>query len=98
MLLNTSRLPQVDHDGRTVLYESSTSLKLRVEKLVLPVDNALTQKIGIISGVLLAFIFLILLIVFCCFVVVKRCTRRRGGRRPGDKRYTRLWMKCDCCI
>ncbi len=53
---------QIDHDGRTVLYEGSTSLKLRVEKLVLPVDDALTQKIGIISGVLLAIIFLILLV------------------------------------
>ena len=41
---------QLDRDGRTVLYEASTSLKLKVEKIVLPVDNALTQRIGIISG------------------------------------------------
>ncbi len=75
---------QLDHDGRTVLYELSTSLRLRVEKIVLPVDNALTQKIGIISGVLLAVIFLILLLVFCVFVVCKRCRRRR--RRPHQPR------------
>ena len=62
---------QLDRDGRTVLYEASTSLKLKVEKIVLPVDNALTQRIGIISGVLLAIIFLILLLVFCCFVICR---------------------------
>lgn len=41
---------QLDRNGRDVLYETSTSLRLKVEKLPLPVDNALTQKIGIISG------------------------------------------------
>ena len=54
------------------------SLKLNVEKVVLPVDNALTQKIGIISGVLLAIVFLILLLLFCCFVC---CNKRRWGKK-----------------
>eukprot|EP00095_Tigriopus_kingsejongensis_P006388 maker-scaffold117_size339417-snap-gene-2.19 protein:Tk06388 transcript:maker-scaffold117_size339417-snap-gene-2.19-mRNA-1 annotation:"immunoglobulin superfamily member 5" len=76
---------QVDHDGRSVLYESSTVLKLKVEKIVLPVDNALTQRIGIISGVLLAIIFLILLLVFCIFVI---CRRRRKRSRPPSSQAT----------
>ena len=70
---------QVSRDGRTVLYENSATLKLRVEKLVLPRDDALTQKIGIISGVLLAVIFLILL---CVFVIWCVCKRRRKRSRP----------------
>lgn len=41
---------QVSKDGRTVLYETHAVIKLQVDKRVLPVDNALTQKIGIISG------------------------------------------------
>ena len=73
---------QVARDGRTVLYEKTATVKLRVEKLVLPVDNALTQKIGIISGVLLAVIFLILLMVFVIFAVCKR--RRKRSRPPSS--------------
>ncbi len=70
---------QVTKDGRTVLYENSALVKLKVEKLILPIDNALTQKIGIISGVLLAVIFLILL---CVFVIFALCKRRRKRSRP----------------
>jgi hypothetical protein len=63
-----------------------SSLKLKVNKIVLPVDNALTQKIGIISGVLLAIIFLILLLLFCTFV---GCNKRRWKRsRPPSSQAT----------
>ena len=57
-------------------------LKLKVEKLILPIDDALTQKIGIISGVLLSVIFLILLVVFVIFAVCKR--RRKRSRPPSS--------------
>ncbi len=57
-----------------------------MEKLILPVDNALTQKIGIISGVLLAIIFLILLLIFCIFVVCNK--RRRKRSRPPSSQAT----------
>ena len=73
---------QVTKDGRTVLYENSATLRLIVEKRILPVDGALTQKIGIISGVLLAVIFLILLCVFLIFAVCKR--RRKRSRPPSS--------------
>lgn len=73
---------QVDRDGRTVLYEDKATVQLKVEKLILPKDNALTQKIGIISGVLLAVIFLILLCVFVIFAVCKR--RRKRSRPPSS--------------
>ncbi|TRY73760.1 hypothetical protein TCAL_02553 [Tigriopus californicus] len=76
---------QVDHDGRSVLYESSAILQLKIDKIVLPVDNALTQRIGIISGVLLAIIFLILLLMFCIFVI---CRRRRKRSRPPSSQAT----------
>jgi hypothetical protein len=73
---------QVTRDGRTVLYEKTARVTLKVEKLILPIDNALTQKIGIISGVLLAVIFLILLCVFVIFAVCKR--RRKRSRPPSS--------------
>ena len=77
---------QLDRDGRTVMYESTTSVRLKVNKLVLPIDGAFTQKIGIISGVLLAIIFLILCIVFILFVVCKK--RRRKRSRPPSSQAT----------
>jgi len=73
---------QLDRDGRTVLYEKTATVKLKVEKIVLPVDGPLTQKIGIISGVLLAVLFLILLSVFVIFAVCKR--RRKRSRPPSS--------------
>ena len=77
---------QLDMNGKDVLYESSTTITLKVDKIVLPpVDNALTQKIGIISGVLLSVIFLILLIVFVVFLV---CKRRRKRSRPPSSQAT----------
>ncbi|QQP38472.1 Uncharacterized protein FKW44_019047, partial [Caligus rogercresseyi] len=71
---------QLDHDGRTVLYENSASIKLNVEKIILPVDFALHQRIGIISGVLLFIIFLLLLIL-CLFIFLCRRKRNRQRRR-----------------
>ena len=73
---------QLDRDGRSVLYEKTATVKLKVEKIVLPVDGPLTQKIGIISGVLLAVLFLILLSVFVIFAVCKR--RRKRSRPPSS--------------
>ena len=67
---------QVSKDGRTILYEHTAVVKLQVEKLILPIDDALTQKIGIISGVLLSVIFLILICVFVIFAVCKRRRKR----------------------
>ena len=55
----------------------------QVNKLVLPLDGALTQKIGIISGILLAIIFLILCIVFILFAL---CKKRRRRRRKDEVR------------
>ena len=40
-------------DGRKILYKTTETMKLNVEKLVIPATNSLTQKIGIISAVLL---------------------------------------------
>lgn len=48
-----------------------------------PTDDALTQKISIISGVLLSVIFLILLIIFVVLVVCKR--RRKKSRQPSSQ-------------
>ena len=73
---------QVSKDGRTILYEHTAVVKLQVEKLILPIDDALTQKIGIISGVLLSVIFLILICVFVIFAVCKR--RRKRSRPPSS--------------
>ncbi|XP_040571195.1 uncharacterized protein [Lepeophtheirus salmonis] len=74
---------QLDHDGRTVLYETSATLKLNVEKIILPVDYALHQRIGIISGVLLSIIFILLLIV--CLIIFL-CRKRRRRDTPNNKR------------
>ena len=50
--------------------------------MVIPTYGTLTQKIGIISGVLLAVIFLILLCVFVIFAVCKK--RRKRSRPPSS--------------
>lgn len=48
-----------------------------MDKIVLPpLENALTQKIGIISGVLLSVILVILVIIFSVFIVCKRKNKR----------------------
>jgi len=61
-------------------------MTLYIEKMVLPpTDDALTQKISIISGVLLSIIFLILVIVFVVLVV---CKRRRKVSRPPSSQVT----------
>lgn len=75
---------QLDHNGVDILYETSTTLLLRVDKIVLPpIEDALTQKIGIISGVLLAVIFLILVIIFSVFFICKR--KRKRSRHPSSQ-------------
>jgi len=70
---------QLDHNGKDVLYESSANIILRVEKIVPPpTEDALTQKIGIISGVLLTIIFLLLAIAFLMLFICKRKRKRSG--------------------
>ena len=77
---------QLDLNGKDVIYESSAAILIKVDKIVLPpVDNALTQKIGIISGVLISIIFIILLIVVIAFLV---CKRRRKRSRPPSSQAT----------
>ena len=71
---------QVDRDGQHILYEYTEIIKLRVDKLIIPPPNTLTQKIGIISAVLLAVIFLILCIVFILFALCKKRRRQKRSR------------------
>ena len=71
---------QVDRDGRTILYTRTETIKLHVEKLIIPPPVSLTQKIGIISAVLLAIIFLILCCVFCLFAICKKRRRQKRSR------------------
>ena len=71
---------QVDRDGRNILYMGQRSIKLNVQKLIIPPPNTLTQKIGIISAVLLAVIFLILCCVFIMFAICKRRRRQKRSR------------------
>ena len=80
--LNTFRCitTQVDRDGRTILYTKTETIKLHVEKLIIPPPVSLTQKIGIISAVLLAIIFLILCCVFILFALCKKRRRQKRSR------------------
>ena len=71
---------QVDRDGRTILYTTTETIKLQVEKLIIPPPVSLTQKIGIISAVLLAIIFLILCCVFILFAICKKRRRQKRSR------------------
>ena len=71
---------QVDRDGRTILYTTTETIKLHVEKLIIPPPVSLTQKIGIISAVLLAIIFLILCCVFILFAICKKRRRQKRSR------------------
>jgi len=68
---------QVNRDGRSILYKHTETIKLHVEKLIIPASNSLTQKIGIISAVLLAIIFLILCCVFILFALCKKTQKTK---------------------
>jgi len=79
---------QLDHNGKDVLYETRARLILHIEEMVQPLsptDDALTQNISIISGVVLSVLFLALVIIFVVLVV---CKRRRTLLRSASNQNT----------
>merc|ERR1719412_540452 len=60
------------------LYHTNQSITVIVEKIILPIAaTSLTHRIGIISGVILAIIFLILICVLLTIIACRRQKRTR---------------------
>lgn len=75
----TCTATQFEHNGKDVLYKSSTDLIFHIDKITqIPAENALTQKIGIISGILLSIILMLLLIILLILFICKNKRTRSG--------------------
>ena len=69
----TCTVVQLDHLG-TVLYSSTISLQLEVSELVIYSQGSgvLEERIGIISGIILAVIFIILIFILTALLLTRR--------------------------
>ena len=77
---------QLDHVG-SVLFSSTISLQLEVSELVIYSQGSgvLEERIGIISGIILAVIFIILIFILLSIFLTRR--------RKADKKYSSLTDK-----
>ena len=69
----TCTVVQLDHLG-TVLYSSTISIQLEVSELVIYSQGSgvLEERIGIISGIILAVIFIILIFILTALLLTRR--------------------------
>ena len=65
------RVQQSTADG-SVLYTSTVQLQLHVEQLIMSQNTAIEERIGIISGIILAIIFIILIFILIAFLLTRR--------------------------
>ena len=77
---------QLDHVG-SVLYSSTISLQLEVSELVIYSQGSgvLEERIGIISGIILAVIFIILIFILTALLLTRRrkkVRRNKDGIKP----------------
>ena len=82
---------QLDHLG-TVLYSSTISLQLEVSELVIYSQGSgvLEERIGIISGIILAVIFIILIFILTALLL----TRRRKKVKTGIQALFKFSPRC----
>ena len=69
----TCTVVQLDHLG-TVLYSSTISLQLEVSEVVISTEGirGLEERIGIISGIILAVIFIILIFILTALLLTRK--------------------------
>ena len=82
----TCTVVQLDHLG-TVLYSSTISLQLEVSELVIYSQGSgvLEERIGIISGIILAVIFIILIFILTALLLTRRRKKEKVKLKPGLK-------------
>ena len=82
----TCTVVQLDHLG-TVLYSSTISLQLEVSELVIYSQGSgvLEERIGIISGIILAVIFIILIFILTALLLTRRRKKVKPEKKPGLK-------------
>ena len=78
------RVQQSTADG-SVLYTSTVQLQLHVEQLIMSQNTAIEERIGIISGIILAIVFIILIFILIAFILTRR--------RKVDKKYSNVLEK-----
>jgi len=93
----TCTVVQLDHLG-TVLYSSTISLQLEVSELVIYSQGSgvLEERIGIISGIILAVIFIILIFILTALLLTKK--RKKvpkyesvNGEKGSDEMLAPIW-------
>jgi len=93
----TCTVVQLDHLG-TVLYSSTISLQLEVSELVIYSQGSgvLEERIGIISGIILAVIFIILIFILTALLLTRR--RKKvpkyesvNGEKGSDEMLAPIW-------
>ena len=77
---------QLDHVG-SVLYSSTISLQLEVSELVIYSQGSgvLEERIGIISGIILAVIFIILIFILTALLLTRRRKKVRQNMESNLK-------------
>jgi len=93
----TCTVVQLDHLG-TVLYSSTISIQLEVSELVIYSQGSgvLEERIGIISGIILAVIFIILIFILTALLLTRR--RKKvpkyesvNGEKGSDEMLAPIW-------
>jgi hypothetical protein len=82
----TCRVEQYTPAG-DLLYASNILLVLDIAPLVLPLGRAVSEQIGILSGVLLSILLVVLLFTLLMVVMIRRDRRRRRRRKEKQEEY-----------
>ena len=89
------RVQQSTADG-SVLYTSTVQLQLHVEQLIMSQNTAIEERIGIISGIILAIIFIILIFILTAFLLTsRRKVNKQYSSVPNksqDELLTPIWI------
>jgi len=91
----TCTVVQLDHLG-TVLYSSTISLQLEVSEAVISTEGirGLEERIGIISGIILAVIFIILIFILTALLLTRKRKKKYvsvNGEKGSDEMLAPIW-------
>merc|ERR1719483_864398 len=89
------RIQQRTADG-SVLYTSDVELQLHVQHMIIIQNMAMEERIGVISGIILAIIFIILIFILIAFFLTKRRKQNKKYLNVPDKSQedllTPIWI------
>ena len=83
----TCTVEQYHPDDGHLMYSTTILLQLDIAPLVLPLGRAVSDQIGILSGILLAILLVVLLCTLLMVVMIRRDRRRRLKQKKQQKQY-----------